>query len=162
MCFRYIPRQALDALGFAKPSITIIDVFDDDGESFRFIENAIDPDNPDEDIDPAFAVSQITLMEGLRDLFRKEIEAKSTFVEEWLHFCTGEAYIPDLVVNPNFKVFIEFSNFKEYKNKGALPSSHTCDKTLKLPASAYGGSVHVFKEKMKQAMDVTGAGFNMP
>lgn len=101
-------------------------------------------------------------MEGLRDLFRKEIEAKSTYVEEVLHFWTGQGYIPDPVANPTFKVVLEFSNFGAYTNEGALPSAHTCNvSVLVLPASAYGGSIEVFKEKMKQSLKECGDTFNM-
>jgi hypothetical protein len=156
--FFSIPRQALDALVFAKPSITIDDLFNkDDDSSFRFIE-ILDDDGDRDDIDPAFAANQIALMEGLRDLFRKEVEAKSTYVEDLLHFCTGQAFIPDLAVSPDYKVFIEFSHFKEMN---ALPSSHTCDYILTFPASAYGGNIDIFKKKMHQAMEMVGDGFDM-
>jgi hypothetical protein len=156
--FFSIPRQALDALVFAKPSITIDDLFNkDDDSSFRFIE-ILDDDGDRDDIDPAFAANQIALMEGLRDLFRKEVEAKSTYVEDLLHFCTGQAFIPDLAVSPDYKVFIEFSHFKEMN---ALPSSHTCDYILTFPASAYGGNIEIFKKKMHQAMEMVGDGFDM-
>ena len=53
------------------------DFFDDNGDSFRFAETAIDLENLDEDMDPSFAVNQNALIEGLRDLFREGIKAKS-------------------------------------------------------------------------------------
>jgi hypothetical protein len=159
VCFRYIPRQALDALGFAKPSITMDDVFNIDG-GFRFIHTECLYDNPAED-NPTFDVNQIALMEGLGVLFREEIEAKSTYIEDLLHYCTGQAFIPDMVVYPNYKVTIEFTDVKEMKDEGALPGAHTCDNTFKCPVSAYGGSIEVFKKKMQQAIEGTRDGFDM-
>jgi hypothetical protein len=153
--FFSLPRQALDALVFAQPSITMDDFFN--GDSFRFIE-IVQAYGDVYEINPAFAANQIALMEGLRDLFRKEVEAKSTYVEDLLHFCTGQAFIPDLAVSPDYKVFIEFSHFKEMN---ALPSSHTCDYILTFPASAYGGNIEIFKKKMHQAMEMVGDGFDM-
>jgi hypothetical protein len=135
-----------------------VDLFNkDDDSSFRFIEILHDHGDLD-DIDPALAANQIALMEGLRDLFRKEVEAKSTYVEDLLHFCTGQAFIPDLVVSPDYKVFIEFSHSNEMN---ALPSAHTCEHILALPASAYDGNIEIFKNKMQQAMEMCGDGFNM-
>jgi hypothetical protein len=138
------------------------DFFNTD-RSFRFIETENDYENlaEEDDIDPTFAGNQIALMDGLRDLFRKEIEAQSTYIEDLLHFCTGQAFIPDLVVYPNFRVIIEFSHVAEMKNVGALPVGHTCVNTLKFPASAYGGSITVFKEKLRKAIENSENGFNM-
>jgi hypothetical protein len=161
VCFRYIPRQALDALGFAKPFITINDFFEENG-NFRFIEEvcAYNNDEEEDHFQPIYIGNQIALLEGLRVFFREEIEKQSTYLEDWLHFCTGQAFIPDLVVYKNFKVFFEFSHVEEMTNEGALPDSHTCVNTIKLPASAYGGSIEVFKKKMKMAMELSGDGFN--
>lgn len=141
------------------------DFFNEDKDgSFRFIKVETDKDEnfaKEDDMDPTFAANQFALMEGLRDLFRKEIEVQSTYIEDFLHFCTGQAFIPDLVVYPNFRVVIEFSHVQEMKNTGALPVGHTCVNTLKIPASAYGGSSAVFKEKLQKAIEYSENGFNM-
>jgi hypothetical protein len=138
-------------------------MFYNDGK-LRFIEvtQAYETVDDESIIGPTFDGNQIALMDGLRDLLRKEIEAKSTYVEDLLHYCTGQAFVPDLEVHPNFRVTIEFSHVGEMKDKDALPACHTCEKIFKLPASAYGGSIEIFKEKLQKALEHSEKnGFNM-
>jgi hypothetical protein len=84
-------------------------------------------------------------------------EKLSNFVE----FCTGYHYIPDVFSDDTDKKHEESQRFvigvelnqDEGMDEESLPVSHTCIKTLKLPWGLYGGDRDKFAAKLDMAMD---------
>jgi hypothetical protein len=81
------------------------------------------------------------------------------FLNQFVAYCTGQSYIPDIDLNPDFKILIEF-NYTEMLDDH-LPVVHTCVKTMKLPASAYDSNIETFQQKLSQAMEFSKGSFDM-
>jgi len=80
------------------------------------------------------------------------------FLSLLVKFCTGFDYVPDLVVNPDFRIIVEFT-FHEIE-KGWYPMAHTCENTLILPGFLYTNGKD-FRKKMREAVTIYGTNFSM-
>ena len=158
--------EAIDGYFFGRPNVSRKDFFDDDDE-FAFI---VRQDVANE------VIEQFAYRSNFMDNLRKWIKADESNggaseedLSDFLHFCTGQRFVPDLDVHEMFKITIEFnSKDDDMVNPEQLPISHTCAMTIKFPSSAYGGEniteeqqYQTFKKKMKQAISMVGASFDM-
>jgi hypothetical protein len=80
-------------------------------------------------------------------------------LNDFVHFCTGLSYIPDIDLNKDFKIKVEF-NYTEM-NYDWIPIVHTCDRTIKIPGDAYGGIMDTFLEKYSISERITAGYFGM-
>ena len=94
----------------------------------------------------------------LHDALSKRAGEDSTFLNKFVHYCTGQAYLPDAKVHKDFRITLEF-NHTECRDDH-LPSVHTCDKLIKIPATCYGLKMDVFLQKLETAMEMTQFGFD--
>jgi hypothetical protein len=95
-----------------------------------------------------------TLFEyGLAKLFRDKAASEPTFLNNFVHSCTGLSYIPDVDLNKTFEIIVEFNYTQSMINKTGerkndrLPYFHACDHTMKIPGDAYDGNMETFLEK---------------
>ena len=85
----------------------------------------------------------------LPDMLR-ELENED-FPTKFAWFATGCPYVPHAESDPGFKIEIEFHNTE--LSDDALPTCHTCENTVKLPASAYLGNDEIFRQKLMLALN---------
>ena len=111
---------------------------------------------------------QNTLPKALREIdaqdksdenYAYRLEKKETFMIKFVKYCTGSDFLPDLVMNPQFKIDVSFT-FKEMTHE-ELPMSHTCVNMLKLPGKVYDGDIDTFKSKLKIAVESSYDSFGM-
>lgn len=89
------------------------------------------------------------LPELLYNLEKEDADFPSKFVE----YATGCPYLPHLPSNPSFRIMIEFnSEDKDTRHPNSYPFSHSCDATVKIPATAYGGKMETLREKLTYAV----------
>ena len=93
------------------------------------------------------------------DIFLKKADEHSDFLNEFVHLCTGQAYLPDAKARPNFKIKIEFNDTQ--CDPKHCPSIHTCDNLIKIPATCCDLDMTIFLEKLKTTMDLAQGGFDM-
>jgi hypothetical protein len=134
--FRSMPLEAVQKLIFSCPVVTaqsIIDIFvpeyckgwegsTEEGEHHRRMQEEFFRD----------------LCDILKEREHREKELPSdklSFLCLFVAFCTGYAFLPDPMGNPNFKINVWF-NFPETR-KDDYPVSHTCDNMLTLPGYLY-------------------------
>mmetsp|Transcript_18710 Transcript_18710/g.33949 ORF Transcript_18710/g.33949 Transcript_18710/m.33949 type:complete len:932 (-) Transcript_18710:1162-3957(-) len=134
--FRTMPLEAVQKLIFSCPVLTaqaIIDILvpdycvgwegsKEDGKGHRRMQEDFFRD----------------LCDILKEREHREKELPSdklSFLCLFVAFCTGYAFLPDPMGNPNFKINVWF-NFPETR-KDDYPVSHTCDNMLTLPGYLY-------------------------
>jgi len=82
------------------------------------------------------------------------------FLSDFLHFVTGQYYLPDERAQPDFCITAEFAveeNFKE----DALPVSHSCVNLIKFPSSAYNLDREVFEMNLNTSLEHSKCTFGM-
>jgi HECT-domain (ubiquitin-transferase) len=100
--------------------------------------------------------NQSKLLDGLKDII---IHSDTKYLRDFLCFCTGLAYLPDVSVHTDFKITIEF-NMDECDEE-SLPVAHTCVKTIKFPYQAYGGNKEKLKHKLGLSLTYSTQSFNI-
>jgi hypothetical protein len=80
--------------------------------------------------------------------------------------CTGLSYIPDIDLNKDFKIIVEFNytemeNDTEERKNDWIPIVHTCIKLIKIPGDAYGGNMETFLEKYSISERLSAGSFDM-
>ena len=156
-------RDAIEKLLFARQEITDYDLFDEDGEwrLLRFC--AGEGVNVEaEDVERIVGMHKL-FEERLVTLFRKKLVTDRSYINHFVHYCIGMPYIPDLDINTDFNITVEYNNIKKEKmsNPGALPVAHTCTQELKIPLLAYDADIDVFEQKMDMALKNAEDSFNM-
>lgn len=156
-------RKAIDKLLFARQEITEADLFDEDGDwrLLCFCTGKGVTINVDE-LDVVREIHD-DFERKLADLFRTKLDSDPTYINRFVHHCTGLPYIPDLDVHDDFHIVIEFNNLEseQMSDPESLPVAHTCTRELKLPLLAYGGDMEVFEEKMRIVLEHSEGSFNM-
>jgi hypothetical protein len=147
-CLRFMPLEAVEAILFASQKVTTEMLFDGAG-GFRFIEfkSAL---GFDDDMEACLSQTQELLKKRMKKLFREKAESRkstdSAFLRNYVEFCTGLSFLPDLDSNPQFRMYVEF-NKKEMLEEN-WPVAHTCNNVLKLPSTAYDGNIEKFEEML--------------
>jgi hypothetical protein len=159
VCFQLLPPEAVSKIAFAEQLIQEDDLVDQDG-NLRFIkfvkeENTKEAKNAME----CYKETQEQLKKAITLLFQEKARDDPVFLTRFVSYCTGQSYIPDIDLNPDFKILIEF-NYSEMLDDH-LPVVHTCVKTMKLPASAYDSNIETFQQKLSQAMAFSKGSFDM-
>jgi hypothetical protein len=116
MCFppRFVPLEAVNKILFSKNKLTIEDFLDEDG-SHRILVSVVE--GHEKDIDDLLVPDDIDLlMSGIGEFLRKKSLSDGSFLGNFLSYCTGQSFIPDLgCPETSFKVTVEF-NFSEMNN----------------------------------------------
>lgn len=164
----WIPTSTFRKLAFAGQRITREMVFDKNNK-FRLI--TFQQDARDQRLSNGFFEQQENFKAELEQFFSQKLDSDPEFVTTFVSWCTGSRYIPDLDLNPDFKITIEFNQSGFAREDGGdepseqlddmLPKVHTCTKELLIPASAYDGNMEKFEEKLTQAFEYTGRNFDM-
>ena len=140
----------LDKVAFGHPTLSFEDLLDDEG-NFRLLQ-VVSPDDPDSEKVAIYAASQTMLMEKFKDLLRDKFKKDPSFISRFVHWCTGQSYIPDLDAQ-DFKIKVEFNFASNEIHAEGLPVAHTCDKLMKLPGTAYDGDIEKFEAKLAISME---------
>ena len=93
------------------------------------------------------------------ELVQQKMKDDPTFIANFVEFCTGSPFLPDIDLNPDFHIRLEF-NASEME-QDFLPVVHTCDNCIKIPARAYYADIEVFQHKLATAMRLCGNNFDM-
>jgi HECT-domain (ubiquitin-transferase) len=163
-CLAYMPLKAVEAILFAQQKITLDLLFD--GEEFRFIHFVSAHGYGDNSvIYEVFNESQLLLISGMKQLFRDKVESgessDSDFLTDFVEFCTGQSYLPDLDCNTDYKITVEFNSDENEIGENHLPVAHTCINTLKLPGAAYNGNMEDFERYLSIALETSKGVFGM-
>jgi hypothetical protein len=153
--FKSIPLEALSSIYFANPDLEAHDFLDENGEWLPFICPTQQDYGKDEALLAECAGNQFQIMNALKDMIRK---SDSKWLGDFLCFCTGCSFLPEVSIYTEYKLSIEF-NLKE-TDPEMLPVAHTCVNTLKLPFQAYGGDEEKFENKLRQSVDYSRDRFN--
>ena len=89
-----------------------------------------------------------TLPNALRILNTKD---KEEFLVGLIFYITGSAYLPNLDMNPDWKILIEFS---PYLSNDDLLTAATCAKCLRLSAWAYDNNVEELSKRLETTVRV--------
>ena len=95
----------------------------------------------------------------LYDLFSKKEKEDAKFLNKFIRLCTGQAYLPNKEVHPEFKITFEFNSTE--CNHDHIPSVHKCLNLIKIPASCYNLEMDVFLEKLETTIEFSAFGFDM-
>ena len=82
-----------------------------------------------------------------------------TFIANFVEYCTGSPFVPDIDLNPDFHIRLEFNAFE--MEQDFLPVVHTSDNCIQIPAQAYDADIEVFQHKLATAMRLCGNNFDM-
>lgn len=158
-CFSQVPSKTVEKIVFGRQEISEQMMFNPDG-TFRFIEPAQDLERPEES--SVHAEKQARFFEGLLELFRTKFESDPSYISNFVNFCTGSSYIPDLDLhnteNNKWAIRLEYNCSLTDER---LPSVFTCENTMLLPATAYDGNIETFEKKLKISMNHTMFKFDM-
>jgi hypothetical protein len=146
--FKSIPLDALSRIHFANPNLKAHDFLDENGEWLPFICPISQDYGEDEALLAEFAGNQFQIMNALKDIVRKE---DSEWLGDFLCFCTGSSFLPDVSIHSKYKLTIEFNLVETHPEM--LPVAHTCVHTLKLPFQAYNGDEEKFEHKLRQSVE---------
>ena len=92
-------------LGFSQQNIRYESVFDELGK-FRFIKF----DTFSEDDDSArFSAKQELFKTSLANWFKEKMKEDAKFLSNFVYFCTGSKYMPDIDLNPAWFITVEFN-----------------------------------------------------
>jgi hypothetical protein len=152
-----VPLEAVNKILFSKNKLTIEDFLDEKGRHLILMPELA---GLEDEIDYSLVSTHHNLMKGIGELLRTKSQSDDTFLGNFLSYCTGRSFIPDLgCPESSLKVTVEF-NFSEMHDD-ALPVAHTCDNVLKLPGTAYGGIIETFESKLDMAMASSKGAFSM-
>jgi hypothetical protein len=139
--FRYVPLEAVDRLIFASHNFTAQDLY-------SILE-------PMYEGDETLQESQKMLFEqALPEILEKWAVDERTMLHRFVEFCTGQSYLPDM--GSTFKIYVKFETESVEGNSSSeerLPESHTCERILSLPKSAYGSDSELFEKKLRQSIE---------
>jgi hypothetical protein len=155
-CFGMIPTLTVNQLAFGPQVVTKGMVFDQEG-LFRFIRFKQDEYEPS--VSEVYSETQALFQSEFARLFGEKLEDDPSFVSEFVSLCTGSSFIPDVDFHPDYCIQVEF-NASEMTPE-SLPTLHTCDNLMKIPALAYDGDMEVFQEKLAITMRHSGERFDM-
>jgi hypothetical protein len=138
-----IPSIVLNALCFSNPSYDIEDILkilifvpykgdNDDGNGSSIFEESHELFQKD------------SLPSALRSLQEKDKDTLNKFI----YFVTGCSYLPNLEMNPDFRIDVEF---EKKDNPEFLPTSHTCEKIIVFPVEVYDNNVETLVSKLEKA-----------
>ena len=111
--------------------------------------------------DAILKITDSGVVEGaLVDVLLEEEKKDSEFVSRFLWFATGDYYLSN---DDTERIKVEFNAVdKESADIDGLPTSHTCEKTIKLPAAAYNGDKETLRKKLLQSIELSPKqGFDM-
>jgi len=148
--FDSVAPKVLNRLLFSKPTIT-------EEEFWKVIQFSSFGDSHDRSHD--LADQHAMFKQQLRFHFSTMAKDDPAFFSKFVHTCTGQSYIPDVKLNEDFRITIEF-NFNELE-ADHLPVVHTCEKTIKLPAGVYNLDMEVFEAKLRHTMEHSNGIFDM-
>ncbi len=131
-------------------------VFDAKGQ-LRFIQFA--QDWVDESKSTPYKDTQNLFEVRMAELLRQKMKDEPSFMSNFVEFCTGSPFIPDIDLNPDFHVRLEFNGSE--MEEDFLPVVHTCDNCIKIPAQAYNADIKLFEEKLATAMGLSQTNFDM-
>jgi hypothetical protein len=92
-------------LGFSQQEIRDETVFDESGK-FRFIR--FDTFSGDKD-STRFSAKQELFKTRLVDWFKEKMKEDALYMSNFVYFCTGSRYIPDIDLNPDWFIMVEFN-----------------------------------------------------
>jgi hypothetical protein len=91
--------------------------------------------------------------EGLPQILNTWQLTNQEMLRKFLSFTTGLWYLPN---TPNFDIKIVFETRTVPGNSTSetrLPESHTCERSLSIPKTAYNGNFEVFEDKLTYAVE---------
>jgi hypothetical protein len=164
-CLRFMPLEAVEAILFASQKVTTEMLFDGEG-GFRFIAfKSVFGYGDDLEEYACLSQTQELLKKRIEKLFREKAESgKSTdsaFLRDFVEFCTGQSYLPDLDSNPQFIILVEFNADENETREKHLPVAHTCDNAIKLPSTAYDGNIEEFERLLTLSLKYSKNCFGM-
>ena len=160
ICFGPFPTETVTQLAFGPQEITRDMVFDQQGR-FRFIKFIRYKDDPsacEGENDPRLRTQQLFETE-MEQWFGNKMEDDPRFIRRFLSLCTGSAFLPDIDTHPEYKILVEFNDSE--MDDEFLPVIHTCDKVMKLPATAYNANMEKFEKKLDVTMRHVEGKFDM-
>lgn len=121
--------------------------------------------------DQTLKETQVLLVENvlpeiLDDWEKKEVKSREgdSMLNAFLFHCTGQTYLPDPKVEPDFKIKVVFevsTGEGQSSSASRLPEVHTCVKWLSLPLEAYNGDREIFEEKLSKSIESSSRIFSM-
>lgn len=141
---------------FGRQDISDEMVFNADGK-LRFIQFA--QDWVDESKSTPYKETQELFEVRMTELIQDKMRDDPSFITNFVEFCTGSPFIPDIDLNPDFHLRLEFNGSE--MEEDFLPVVHTCDNCIKIPAQAYEADIEVFQAKLATAMGLSQTNFDM-
>lgn len=110
----------------------------------------------------AFEETVSLFQTSLKEFFERKVAKDESFLNRFVHLCTGKPFLPHREAHPDYKIHFEF-NVSEYeKCEGNYPPTvHTCDKTIRIPVGCYNNDMEVFEERLDYTMQTTAGIFDM-
>mmetsp|Transcript_11510 Transcript_11510/g.16719 ORF Transcript_11510/g.16719 Transcript_11510/m.16719 type:complete len:262 (+) Transcript_11510:1348-2133(+) len=90
---------------------------------------------------------------------KKKFDVDTSFLSQFVKFCTGLNYLPYRISNPEYSIVIEFNSFQCTPED--LPVAHTCENTMKIHGSVYNNDREKFEGKLMMAIESTDGCFGM-
>jgi hypothetical protein len=129
-----VPNKSLTRLlGFCEKEIRIEDVFDQ-YNNVRFIRYDVYDDMES----ATFSAKQEMFKTKFPGWFKEKMMKDPTFASKFIYFCTGSKFFPDLDLNPDWCIRVEF-NYSEMKRKASSPEDAEAPSDL---VNAYLPVVH--------------------
>jgi hypothetical protein len=158
VCFQLLPPEAVSKIAFAFQLIREEDLVDEDG-NLRFIEFTQEECEDAKIAMDCYKETQEQLKKAIALLFQEKARDNPVFLNQFVAHRAGQSYIPNIDLNPDFKIFIEFNHTQ--LNDDFLPQVHTCVHTILLPAAAYAANIETFQKKLSIVMHLLGDDFDM-
>ena len=146
----------MNKLVFGRQEISEDMVFTSDGK-LRFILFKQDYFEKDKSI--IYKEVQKQFETRFTEFVRQKMKDDPTFMANFVEFCTGSPFLPDIDLNPDFHIRLEY-NWSEME-QDFLPVVHTCDNCIKIPAQAYRADIEVFQDKLATVMRLSQTNFDM-
>lgn len=154
--FGWVPNPIMNKLVFGRQDITKEMVFSTDG-SLRFVQFKQDFDDKEKSL--PYREIQELFETRFTEFVRQKMEDDQSFICTFVEFCTGSPFLPDIDLNPDFHIQLEYNGSE--LEQDFLPVVHTCDNCIKVPAQAYNADIKIFQEKLATVMRLSQTNFDM-
>jgi hypothetical protein len=151
-----VPTPTVNKLVFGRQDISEEMVFSSDGR-LRFIR--FEQDLHDKRTSIPYKALQNQFESRFTEFIRQKMQEDPTFISNFVEFCTGSPFLPDIDLNPDFHVRLEYNGSE--MEQDFLPVVHTCDNCIKIPAQAYYADIEIFQEKLATVMRLSQTQFDM-
>lgn len=146
-----VPSKVVSTLLFSNPEYTAQEVINTLEPSYS--EHEIS----DKDIADIRQIQQRCFQAVLPQVIRElSDDPNSTFLADFLYFCTGSSYLPYTDANPNFRIYITFSAILDINH---LPTANTCSNQLNIPVNAYLNEEGALSGKLLTSIEQSGNSF---